>query len=80
MFRHCRGYLSIQRHRRAQVPPQPAAEHDAGNDEDQGREDEADTEAIVNEAQNQQNVENPRVREKIFLILDRLKSMKTIHT
>ncbi|CAF3745478.1 unnamed protein product [Rotaria sp. Silwood1] len=61
---HCRGYLSIHRRRRAQVPPvpivpeQPAAA--AANDVEQGGEDETEVEVVPNEAQNQNDIERQR--------------------
>ncbi|CAF4942445.1 unnamed protein product [Rotaria sp. Silwood1] len=65
LYLHCRGYLSIHRRRRAQVPPvpivpeQPAAA--AANDVEQGGEDETEVEVIANEAQNQNDIERQRV-------------------
>ncbi len=59
-FRHCRGYLSLQRRRRAQVPPAPVvAEPAAGNDGEQVGEDEAEAEPVANEAAN--DIQRPRV-------------------
>ena len=63
--RHCRGYLSIQRRRRAQVQPVPAAaaatpaapeqaaENDGENDNEHG--------PAINEAQNQNDIQRQRV-------------------
>ncbi len=62
LFRHCRGYLSLQRRRRAQVQPAPVvAEPAAGNDGEQAGEDETEAEPVTNEVQNQNDVQRPRV-------------------
>ncbi|UJR15211.1 hypothetical protein I4U23_002170 [Adineta vaga] len=57
LYLHCRGYLSIQRRRRVQVPPAPAApEQAAENDE----EDENEAEPAANDAQNQNDIQRQR--------------------
>ncbi len=59
-LRHCRGYLSIQRRRRAQVQPAPVvAEQVPAND----GEDEAEVEPVANEAQNQNDIQRQQVCE-----------------
>ncbi|CAF3262157.1 unnamed protein product [Rotaria sp. Silwood2] len=66
LYLHCRGYLSIHRRRRAQVPPAPvvpeqaAAAAAAANDVEQGGEDEIEAEVVANEAQNQNDIERQR--------------------
>ncbi len=61
--RHCRGYLSLQRRRRAPVQPAPVVAEPAaaGNDGEQGGEDETETEPVANEAPNQNDIQRPRV-------------------
>ena len=68
--RHCRGYLSLQTRRRAQaaqpVPPAAAAEVPGEND----GEDEVEAEPMANEAQNQNDIQRPRVsHEREFDVL-----------
>jgi len=58
LYLHCRGYLSIQRRRRAQVQPAPVVpEQAAGNDGEQGGDDEAEPEPVANEPQNQNDIQ-----------------------
>ncbi|CAF1136522.1 unnamed protein product [Adineta ricciae] len=61
LYLHCRGYLSIQRRRRVQVQPVPAAtpaapEQAAEND----GEDDNEREPATNEAQNQNDIQRQR--------------------
>lgn len=61
LYLHCRGYLSLQRRRRVQVQPAPVVpEQAAGNDGEQGGEDEAEPEPAANEAQNQNDIQRQR--------------------
>ncbi|CAF3195593.1 unnamed protein product [Rotaria socialis] len=61
LYLHCRGYLSIHRRRRVQVPPAPVVpEQPAANDGEQVGEAEAEPEVAVNEAQNLNDAERQR--------------------
>jgi len=67
LSRHCRGYLSLQRRRRAQVQPvHVVPEQVVENDGEQAGEDETDTEPVANEAQNQNDIQRQHVRNTSF--------------
>jgi hypothetical protein len=59
IVRHCRGYLTIQRRRRAPAPP--VADPAPANEGDQARDGEVEGEPAANDAQNQNDLQRPQV-------------------
>ncbi|CAF1259943.1 unnamed protein product [Rotaria magnacalcarata] len=61
LYLHCRGYLSIHRRRRVQVPPAPVVpEQPVAHDGEQVGEGEAEPEVAANEARNLNDAEHQR--------------------
>ena len=59
LFRHCRGYLSLQRRRRVQVLPAPVVPEAAPAAAENDGDDEAEAEPMANDVQNQNDNQRP---------------------